>query len=542
MKLTHGIHFGNLKGDIYGGLTAGVVALPLALAFGVASGAGPMAGIYGAIFVGFFAALFGGTPAQVSGPTGPMTVVMALIITKYAHDPALAFTVVLMGGLLQVLMGVFRLGGYINLVPFTVVSGFMSGIGCIIIILQFAPLLGQPTPPGGTIEVLRHVPEVLAGIKWDAALVGLLAMAIAFLTPAKISRLMPSPLIALFLGTVAVWLWLPGVPTLGDIPTGFPDPKLPTLSWNAFPDMLTSALILALLGSIDSLLTSLIADNVTRTHHESDRELIGQGIGNALAGLFGAIPGAGATMRTVINVRSGGQTPISGMIHAALLLAIVLGLGPLASHIPHAVLAGILLKVGIDIIDWPFLKRLRRAPRASTVLMGMVLLLTVFVDLIMAVGVGVVAASLLFVKRMSDLQLQSIRTAKGGVGDVPLTPEESDLLAKLGDKTMYYHLSGALSFGAAKGMTRRLAIDSDCHVLLLDLSDVTFLDTSAALAFEDVIAKARDLDMRTIVIGLREPVADILDRLDVLKLVPPEDRHADRMVALRHAATIATVR
>jgi SulP family sulfate permease len=178
MKLTYGIHFRNLKGDIYGGLTAGIVALPLALAFGVASGAGPMAGIYGAVFVGFFAALFGGTPAQVSGPTGPMTVVMAVIITQYAHEPALAFTVVLMGGLFQILFGVLRLGGYINLVPFTVVSGFMSGIGCIILILQFAPLLGQPTPTGGTIDILRHVPQILANIKWDAALVGFAAMAI----------------------------------------------------------------------------------------------------------------------------------------------------------------------------------------------------------------------------------------------------------------------------------------------------------------------------------------------------------------------------
>lgn len=365
MKLFHGLHFGNLRGDIYGGLTAAVVALPLALAFGVASGAGPVAGLYGAIFVGFFAALFGGTPAQVSGPTGPMTVVMAGVITQYGHEPALAFTVVMLAGVFQILFGIFKLGRYVNLVPFPVISGFMSGIGCIIIILQLAPLLGHATPGGGPVAVLASLPGLVRTPHADAAIVGLITLAIVCFTPNRINRILPSPLTALVVGTVLVLVLLPGVPVLGPIPTGLPDPHLPTLTPEAVPGVVKSALVLALLGSIDSLLTSLIADNVTQTYHDSDRELIGQGIGNAIAGAFGAIPGAGATMRTVINVRTGGRTPLSGALHATVLLAIVLGLGRLAQHIPHAVLAGILIKVGIDIIDWPYLKRIREAPRAG---------------------------------------------------------------------------------------------------------------------------------------------------------------------------------
>ena len=323
MKLVHGLTFDNIRGDVYGGLTAAVVALPLALAFGVASGAGPVAGLYGAIFVGFFAALFVGTPAQISGPTGPMTVVMAGIITQYGNEPAMAFTVVMLAGLFQILFGVLKLGRYISLVPFPVISGFMSGIGLIIIILQLPPLIGYATPGGGTLTVLAALPELLLSPKFDATVVGLLALGLVYLTPSQISRLIPAPLIALFVGSALVVVFLPGAPVLGEIPTGLPHLQPPMFPLDAVPGIVKSALVLALLGSIDSLLTSLIADNVTQTHHDSDRELIGQGIGNTIAGAFGAIPGAGATMRTVVNVRTGGRTPISGVLHALVLLAVV---------------------------------------------------------------------------------------------------------------------------------------------------------------------------------------------------------------------------
>ncbi len=235
MKLIHGLRFDNLRGDIYGGLTAAVVALPLALAFGVASGAGPVAGLYGAIFVGFFAALFGGTPAQVSGPTGPMTVVMAGIITQYSHEPAMAFTVVMLAGLFQILFGVCKLGRYISLVPFPVISGFMSGIGCIIIILQLAPLIGHPTPGGGTLAALAGLPELIGSAKLDATVVGLLALGIVYLTPARIGRFVPTPLIALSVGTVLVLAVFPGVPVLGKSPPACRNRTFQPLPWRPCP-------------------------------------------------------------------------------------------------------------------------------------------------------------------------------------------------------------------------------------------------------------------------------------------------------------------
>lgn len=536
MTLVHGLRFDNLRGDIYGGLTAAVIALPLALAFGVASGAGPVAGLYGAIFVGFFAALLGGTPSQISGPTGPMTVVMAGVVTQYGHEPALAFTVVMLAGIFQILFGVFKLGRYISLVPFPVISGFMSGIGCIIIILQLAPLIGHASPGGGTLAVLAGLPEILTSPKMDATLVGILALLIVYLMPGRINRILPAPLVALVVGTVIVVTLLPDVPVLGEIPTGLPEPHLPTFTLDAVPGIVQSALVLALLGSIDSLLTSLIADNVTQTHHDSDRELIGQGIGNTIAGAFGAIPGAGATMRTVVNVRTGGRTPISGVLHALVLLAIVLGLGGMAQHIPHAVLAGILIKVGVDIIDWSYLKRVREAPRAGVIFMLVVLLLTVLVDLITAVAVGIVLASLLFVKRMSDLQLANIKAITGETDEPILSADEKEALNVSGGRIVLYHLSGPFSFGAAKGMARRLAASDDYDALVLDLGEVTFLDSSASLALEDVIIQVQGHNKHVYLVGIRPEVAKILRRLGVFNILPDDHHHVSRLDALKMAA------
>ncbi|MEE8482573.1 MAG: SulP family inorganic anion transporter, partial [Acidiferrobacterales bacterium] len=286
MQIVHGLHFNNIRGDIYGGLTTAVVALPLALAMGVSSGAGPIAGIYGAIFVGFFAALFGGTPAQVSGPTGPMTVVMAVIFTQYTtmfpdnlqHGVALAFTVVIMGGLLQILFGVLKLGRFINLIPHPVVSGFMSGIGVIIILLNLGPLLGHPAIPGPLASAIA-LPTIFNNIVTAALMIGGLTLAIVYLLPHKINRIIPSPLLALIIGTVTLFFWqgmdissvtengktlykMGDVSVLGSIPFGFPVPQMPVLELSLLVSMMKSALILAALGSIDSLLTSLVADNV----------------------------------------------------------------------------------------------------------------------------------------------------------------------------------------------------------------------------------------------------------------------------------------
>ena len=530
----------HLRGDIYGGVTAAIVALPLALAFGVASGAGPVAGMYGAIFVGLFAALFGGTPAQISGPTGPMTVVMAATFTEYVgrdpvHGPALAFTVVMLGGLFQILFGLLKLGRYINLGPYAVISGFMSGIGVIIIVLQLPPLLGHAAPSGGVPTALAALPGFVADPGGAALLLGTITLVIVYGLPAQLQRLLPAPLLALVVGTLLLVQVLPegSASRLGDIPTGIPRPSLPTFEPSLLVDMVKSALVLAVLGAIDSLLTSLVADNITRSHHDSDRELIGQGIGNTVAGVFGGLPGAGATMRTVVNIRAGGRTRISGALHALLLLAIVLGAGGAAEYIPHAVLAGILIKVGLDIIDWDFLRHLHRTPATSIAMMFGVLLLTVFVDLITAVAAGVVAAALLLVKRMADLQAASTRLFSEPGEEAPLDEEESRLLARAGGRVLIYHLSGPLSFGAAKDMVRRLAGQTTHRVLLLDFTAVPFADYTSARAIDDIIRTTRDSGREVWLCGLQQRVGTLLEKTDVLAGVPVARRCPDRRTALQ---------
>ena len=500
------INLSNLRGDFTGGLTAGIVALPLALALGVASGLGPMAGLYGAIAVGFFAALFGGTPAQISGPTGPMVVVLAGLFASLSGDASLIFTAVILAGIFQIVFGVLGIGQYIRLVPYPVISGFMSGIGAIIIILQIGRLLGHE-PPGGTIGALTYLPTALADIDFATLALGLGTLVIAYKWPPQLGKYVPGALAALIIGTL-VSLAL-SVPILGDIPTGLPSLHLPVFDQSKALLILEAAFILAVLGAIDSLLTSLVADNMTRTRHDSNKELIGQGIGNTFAGLIGGIAGAGATMRTVVNIRSGGKYNISGMVHALVLLAIVLGLSPLAAQIPHAVLAGILVKVGLDIIDWSYLKRAHKGPRWDFGLMIMVLALTVFVDLITAVGVGVVFAALAYVKQIAQLQIEELKKIPESLND----PKENELLESLKGKVSIFSFGGPLSFGAAADLGHhvRERVKPGSKVTILDFSRVPLMDVSAAMAVDTVTSDALAAGRQLVICGANAEVNKVLE-------------------------------
>ena len=528
--------FSHLRGDVFGGLTAGVVALPLALAFGEASGAGPIAGVYGAILVGFFAALFGGTPSQISGPTGPMIVVFAGVFASLSGDVTMVFATVILAGVFQILFGVLGFGQYIRLVPYPVVSGFMSGIGCIIIALQLARLFGHEPEGGGTIPALLEVPAAMADPNYSALGVGLLTLGIVFAWPARWGKYLPSPLVALILGT-SVGLGLDSVPILGNIPTGLPSFIMPSVSGDTFLIMMEAALILAILGAIDSLLTSLVADNMTRTRHDSNRELIGQGVGNMAAGFFGGIPGAGATMRTVVNIRTGGVTRLSGVLHAVFLLAVVLVLAPLASQIPHAVLAGILVKVGYDIVDFSYLKRAHKGPRFDLILMVMVLSLTVFVDLITAVAAGVVVAAIAYVKQVSDAQLALVAGETDSHSQGP-SDREVALLNECGDHLTYFDFGGPLSFGAAADLGHhvRERLSPQHHVALaLDFSRVPFMDVSALRAIETIAQDAAHAGKHLFVCGINEAVAQSLDGMGVSDYLPADTRFDTRFEALSAA-------
>lgn len=521
----------NLKGDILGGITAGIIALPLALAFGEAAGVGPIAGLWGAIMVGFFASLFGGTGSQISGPTGPMVVVFAGIYSVLADDPALMFTSVILAGAFMIVFGFFKLGQYIRLVPYPVVSGFMSGIGCIIIALQLPRVFGSEPEGSGTIAALRSIPDAVMHPNLYAVGLAVFTLAMVFFWPKKWGKFLPAPLAALIFGTL-LCVFMPGAPILGNIPVGLPDLVVPAFSADSLYVVVEAALLLALLGAIDSLLTSLVADNMTRTRHDSNKELVGQGIGNMAAGFVGGVPGAGATMRTVINIRTGGATKISGMVHALLLLAVVLALSPLAEEIPHAVLAGILVKVGYDIIDWKYLMRAHKGPRWDLLLMVLVLGLTVFVDLITAVAIGVVLAALAFVKEMADIQLNSLKTEAESLS----SPKEAALLKEYRNDITLFDFSGPLSFGAAADLGHHVRMKSENRgAVILDFSEVPFLDVSAAKAVETIAADVESSNRVLYMSAANESVSKILDGLGIRKSVPAQQWHDTRLQALEAA-------
>jgi SulP family sulfate permease len=528
MKLIENLHFNNIRGDITGGITAGVVALPFAIAMGLASGAGAIAGLYGAIITGFFAALFGGTGAQVSGPTGPMTVVMALIVTKYiALFPetglAIAFTTVVLGGLFQITFGLLKLGRFINLMPHPVTSGFMTGIGVIIIILQIPQILGLYEIKGSTMGIFSQLADVdYYFANTGAITIALITLAVVYWLPKKLGKFIPAPLFALMTGTL-ILLFFPeffsstaeplNTMILGSIPTGLPSFQMPVWESGIIFDMLASGLMLAILGSIDSLLTSLVSDEITRTHHKSDRELVGQGIGNTLSGLFGGLPGAGATMRTITNVKAGGLTPISGVLHAILLLAIVLGGAQYAQSIPLAVLGAILVKVGTDIIDWEYLKNLRSMPKSGAFIMFVVLGITIFYNLMAAVGVGLVMASLIFLQRMTNIQIAGIVSIQT-IEEASHLDETHQALIRAGN-TLFYQLNGPMSFGSAKSIVKDFSSKSNYSRVILDLSNVPAIDYTASRAIVEICNICKENSAQIEVIGTNTKVKDFLKNIGV---------------------------
>ena len=520
-----------LRGDVFGGLTSAVVALPVSLAFGVASGLGAAAGLYGAIAVGFFAALFGGTRSQISGPTAPMAVAMAVIITSHSSNLAEALIVVMMGGLLQVLLGVMRVGRFVAYTPHVVVSGFMSGIGVIVMLIQILPFLGAPTALGGPLGTIRALPAALADANINAFAIALATLLVGVLWPRKWTRFMPGPLVALIVGTLLGVLALRDVPVIGPIPTGLPQLHLALPSVGFLVSAIQPALILALLGSVDSLLTSLVADSMTGTRHNADRELIGQGLGNIVAGLFGGVPGAGATMGTVINLRAGGTTQISGALRALVVLELLLGLGRFVEPIPHAVLAGILMKVGWDIIDWRMIARVHRMRREHLFVMLLTLGLTVFVDLVTAVAIGLIAAGMAHARQLERLELDSVVSVP--LLDMAFLSEEARIGADpFSARVGLVALRGSFTVASSHKLVGVISDDiKDHEVVIFDFAEASYIDDSAAMLMHQLIEVATHEHTEVVVANLSGSVADTLDALGVLQEVP-----VGRVVASREAA------
>ena len=515
-----------LRGDLFGGVTATIVALPVALAFGVASGLGAEAGIYGAIAVGFFAAVFGGTPSQISGPTGPMTVAMAVVVTQYSQgDPVQAFTVVILGGLLQIALGLLRIGRFVSYTPYSVISGFMTGIGMIIIIIQVLPFLGIQPVPGGPVAVISSWPSLLGSFNLDAVIVAAVALVIGFAWRGRPARYVPGPLVALTAGSLLGVFWLTGAPTIGDIPRGLPAFQIPVLSPDFLLRVIQPAIILALLGSIDSLLTSLIADSITRTRHRPNRELVGQGIGNMASGFIGGLPGAGATLGTVVSIRAGGRTPVAGVLRSLVLVALILGLGWIVEPIPLAVLAAVLMKVGYDIIDWKFVTRIRHVRRDHLLVMLVTFALTVFLDLVTAVAIGLIAAGFAHARRLESLEVDNVVSAPlldmDFLGEAPPSDADDEEQDAFSARVGLVSFRGAFSVASSNRLVQAIGPDvRDHEIVILDFSPTTYVDDSAALLMEQVISTAEDEGTHCIVLGLAEPVSSTLHSLNVFHSVP----------------------
>ena len=507
------------RGDLFGGVTAAVVGLPTSLAFGVASGIGAIYGLYGAIVGGFFAAVFGGTRSQMSGPTGPMAVAMAVIVGMHADNLAEAFTIIVLAGLLQIMLGILGIGRFVAFTPYSVISGFMTGIGIIIILLQTLPFLGAAGSEGGPTGAIRALPAAIDNVNVGAVVIAAATLAVAALWPRRVARFFPPVLAALVAGTSISVLFFPNaVDVIGTVPTGLPSLSLPEISPSILARAAQPALTIALLGSIDSLLTSLVADSMTRSRHNPNRELVGQGIGNTAVGLISAVPGAGATMGTVVNIRAGGRTRVSGVIRSAILLALVLGLGRYVEFIPLAALAGILMKVGYDIIDWRFITRIHRIGRQHLVVMLVTLGLTVFVDLITAVAIGLIVAAMAHARQFELLELDRVIST-------PLLDSEFLNIVNSPDpfaaRVGLVALRGAFTVASSNHLVNTISPDIGEHeIVILDFTETTYMDDSAALVVEQLIDAALAEDTQCIVIGLSAELGRSLDALKVLQRVP----------------------
>jgi SulP family sulfate permease len=533
----------NLKGDIFGGVTTAIISLPLALAFGVASGAGAEAGLWGAILVGFFAALFGGSTSLISEPTGPMTVIMTAVLTsmmaKYPESGmAMAFTVVMMAGAFQILIGTLKLGKYITLMPYSVISGFMSGIGVILIILQLSPLLGQAAPAGGVLGTISALPNILSNINFSELLLGILTLAVLFFFPKPYRKYVPAQLVALVFVTLfsIVFFDIDSIRRIGEIPAGLPALVMPHFTSDMFMTMVVDALVLGTLGCIDTLLTAVIGDSLTRKEHDSDKELRGQGLANMISGLFGALPGAGATMGTVTNIQVGARSPLSGMVRALVLTLVVLIAGGLTEPIPMAVLAGIAVYVGLNILDWSFIQRAHKVSLQGMMIMYGVMLLTVFVDLIVAVGLGVFISNILIIEQLSRAQAKQVKAISDTDQDVvPLTDGERVLLDRANGKVLFFYLSGPMIFSVSKAIARQHSRVSDYEVMILDLTDVPMFDVTVGLALENVIKDAREANCAVFLLCPNQQTRKQLEKFELLAMVPIENTYTYRHEALQAA-------
>lgn len=500
----------NWTGDLLGGVMTAVVALPVAMAFGLASGLGAAAGLYGAMCCGLFAALFGGTKGQQSGPTGPVAVMIAALIADSSGSLGVVFAAIILGGILQIVAGKLGWGDLVRYLPYPVISGFMTGIALIIVLIHVNPFFGIE----GSKQILQTVssfPNIPSHLNQAALAIGCLTIFLVYGLK-FISRKLPASLIALVVATVvSVWMNL-DIPRIGEIPSQLPVPSLPVFDPSMISIILSGGVTIALLGSIDSLLTSLIADKMLHSNHDSNQELVGQGIGNIAAGLMGGMAGAGSTTRTLANIDAGGRTALSGMVYAAIIFGVITVLGRVAALIPMSSLAAILIVLGIGIVDWRALKHMTKAPRSDVMVMAVVLFMTVFIDLISAVLLGMALASVLFVKKITDVHLADFTTldAQSELGHLLDTVAQDAI-----EQSFVYTFNGPIFFGETKNLAQAAKQAEEARSLILNFQHAHhFIDQSCCYFLEDLVSSNRKAGRLVLVLGLYGDVKQRLERME----------------------------
>lgn len=502
--------------NLVSGLIVGVVALPLAMAFAIASGAKPEQGLYTAIIAGICVSLFGGSRLQIAGPTGAFIAILAGITAKYGIEGLQLAT--LMAGVMLVVLGLLRLGSIIKFIPDPVITGFTAGIGVIIFVSQWQSFLGLPAVEADHFhERLIGLLSLLPQFHAATAAIGVASLAIVVVAPRlAIARRVPGPLVAMVAATTLQSLFqFEGVATIGSafggIPQGLPVPQMPEVTAARLIELMAPAFTIAMLGAIESLLSAVVADGMAGTKHNSNQELIGQGIANIVTPLFGGFAATGAIARTATNVRNGGTGPLSGIIHAAFLLLVILVLAPLAENIPLAALAAILFQVAWNMSDVPHaIKMARRAPPADVAVLLITFALTVFVDLVVAVNIGVILAMLQFMRRMSssvevqEMTQESIRAEMNGKRQ------------KLPPGVLVFTIEGPLFFGAAENFERALArTHGDPETLIIRLRRVPFMDITGLQTLEEVIGKFTARGVRVILSEANQRIKAKLKRAGV---------------------------
>ena len=521
----------NIKGDFTGGLTAAIIALPMGLAFGLQSGLGAEAGLYTAIILAIIASIVAGTKTLISDPTGPMTIVAAAIIANAGinTDGGMATIIITfaLAGIFQIVFGLIKVAQYVKYISYPVLSGFMGGIGIIIILFQWHSFFGEKTP-GKILDIIGHLPDPIIHHHWSAIILGGITLATIYLMP-LISKKLPNGLIALVIGTLASlalkkysfegdWLFS----TIGEIPSKLPELKLNFLSEFDMANIsivVVSALTLAGLGTIDTLLTSVVADNITKTKHKGNRELIGQGLGNFIAALFGGIPGAGSTTGTVANINSNGKSNLSGIFKGIFLLIVLLGLGKYLSIVPIPVLSALLISVGIGIIDFKGIKRLLKIKNSDTLVLMLVILLTVFADLLVAVGVGMVLSSFFFMQRMGEIVNK--QSKKGKLSDVH---KKLKIPKSIEDRVYDYELDGPLFYGFSDQFKAQAEEIEGKDAVIINMSSVPYIDASGIYVLEEVITSFQSKNTEVVLVGVKDHIFSQFEKLKLIPNVLPEEK------------------